>query len=107
MIGMPGSDADVAMSTEQINTLVQRELQESRFPDYPEEGGDWDGDCDCPVCRANREDLPPALEQMMEEIGPEELIKAMGEIIRGGGGGMKPKKRRRSRRVFDQNELPF
>jgi hypothetical protein len=44
---------------------------------------------------------------MMEEIGPEELIKAMGEIIRGGGGGMKPKKRRRSRRVFDQNELPF
>jgi hypothetical protein len=41
---------------------------------------------------------------MMEEIGPEELIKAMGQILRS---GMKPKKRRRSRRVFDENELPF
>jgi hypothetical protein len=43
---------------------------------------------------------------MMEEIGPEELIKAMGEILRSGG-LMKPKKRRRSRREFDENELPF
>jgi len=42
---------------------------------------------------------------MMEEIGPEELIKAMGEILR--GGLTKPKKRRRARREFDENELPF
>jgi hypothetical protein len=104
MIGMQGSEADVAMSTEQVNTLIQRELKERGFPDYPDQRGDYDGPCDCPVCRANREGLPPALEQMMEEIGPEELIKAMGEMLRG---GMQPKKRRRSRRVFDENELPF
>ena len=105
MIGMQGSEADVAMSTEQINTLIQRELKERGFPDFPDQSEDYDSPCDCPVCRANRQELPPALEQMMEEIGPEELIKAMGEMLR--GGGMKPKKRRRSRRVFDENELPF
>src|SRR3954453_9062412 len=105
MIGMQGSDADVAMSTEQVNALVQRELRKRGFPDYPDERGDYESPCDCPVCRASRQELPPALEQMMEEIGPEELIKAMGEILR--GGGMKPKKRRRSRRIFDENELPF
>jgi hypothetical protein len=104
MIGMQGSEADVAMSTEQVNTLIQRELKERGFPDYPDQREDYDGPCDCPVCRANREGLPPALEQMMEEIGPEELIKAMGEVLRA---GMKPKKRRRSRRFFDENELPF
>jgi hypothetical protein len=43
---------------------------------------------------------------MMEEIGPEELIRAMGDMLRGGG-LMKPRKRRRSRRVLDENELPF
>ena len=105
MMGMQGSEADVAMSSEQINTLIQRELKERGFPDFPDQSEDYDGACDCPVCRANREELPPALERMMEEIGPEELIKAMGEMLR--GGGMKPKKRRRSRRVFDENELPF
>jgi hypothetical protein len=105
MIGMQGSEADVAMSTEQVNTLVQRELKERGFPDFPDGSRDYDSPCDCPVCRANRQELPPALEQMMEEIGPEELIKAMGEMLR--GGGLKPKRRRRSRRVFDSNELPF
>ena len=91
MMGMPGNEADVAMSSEQINTLIQRELKERGFPDFPDQSGDYDGACDCPVCRANREGLPPALERMMEEIGPEELIKAMGEMLRGGG-MTKPKK---------------
>jgi hypothetical protein len=104
MMGMEGSEADVAMSSEQINALIQRELKEREFTDFPDGSEDYDGPCDCPVCRSNREGLPPALERMMEEIGPEELIKAMGQILRG---GMKPKKRRRSRRVFDENELPF
>ena len=31
------------MSSEQINTLIQRELKERGFPDFPDQDEDYDG----------------------------------------------------------------
>jgi hypothetical protein len=89
MVGFDGGQTDVTMSTGQIDQLTQRE-RESDFPDFPED----DVLCNCPSCRAEREGLPPGLEQMMEEIGPEAVMHALEEII---GGGLGKRKRRRSR----------
>lgn len=87
MVGFDGDQTDVTMSTEQIDQLIQSE-RESDFPDMPED----DVLCNCPSCRAEREGLPPGLDQMMEELGPDVVMQALEDII---GGLGKPKKRRR------------
>jgi hypothetical protein len=105
MLWLDGDQTDVAMTTEQIGDVIQLERKQSGYPAMPAGMQDDDGLCDCPNCRAARGELPPALEQMMEEFGPDELMRAMEEIIRGGG-LLKPKKRRR-RPVFGGDDVPF
>ena len=63
-----------------------------------------DGLCDCPACRAEREGLPPGLERMMEEMGPDVVMQALEEII---GGGLPKRRRGRRRPVFGDDEVPF
>ena len=87
MVGFDGGQTDVTMSTEQIDQLIQSE-RESDFSDMPED----DVLCNCPSCRAEREGLPPGLDRMVEELGPDVVMQALEEII---GGFGKPKKRRR------------
>ena len=88
MVGFDGDQTDVTMSTEQIDQLIQSE-RESDFSDMPED----DVLCNCPSCRAEREGLPPGLDRMVEELGPDVVMQALEEII---GGFGKPKKRRRT-----------
>ncbi len=88
MVGLDGDQTDVVMSTEQIDELIQRE-RETDFPDMSE----GEGLCNCPSCRAEREGLPPGLDQMMEELGPDVVMQALEEII----GGVGKRKKRRSR----------
>ena len=45
--------------------------------------------CNCPSCRAEREGLPPGLDRMMEELGPDVVMQALEEIIGGGAGEAK------------------
>ena len=80
MVGFDGDQTDVTMSTEQIDQLIQRE-KESDFPDMTEDGGL----CNCPSCRAEREGLPPGLDRMVEELGPDVVMQALEEIIGGTG----------------------
>jgi hypothetical protein len=98
------NETDVAMTTQQIDDLVERER---KLPEYDVEADgmeDDDGLCDCPSCRAQREGLPPVLEQLMEEMRPEDLMRALEQII----GGRGPKRRRgRSRPVFGDDDMPF
>jgi hypothetical protein len=117
MVSLEGDQTEVAMTTQQIDSLIQREREQSVYPAMPDRravgmgvGGragrpDDDGECDCPACRASREGVPPGLERMMEEVGPEVLLRALEDIIIGGG----PPKRRRGRRrpVFGDDEMPF
>jgi hypothetical protein len=95
---------DVAMSTQQIDDLVERERKLSVYvePDFMEE--DDGGLCDCPSCRAQREMAPPELERMMEEMGPDVVIRALDELMR--GMGLPKGRKRRSRPVFD-DDAPF
>ena len=104
MAGFDGGQIDVTMSTEQIDQLIRTE-SDADFPDIPED----DVLCNCPSCRAEREELPPGLEQMMEEIGPEAVMHALEEII---GGGLRKRKKSRSRsgggdRGAHNLDLPF
>ena len=89
MVGFDGDQTDVTMSTEQVDQLIQRE-RESGLPEMPDD----DVLCNCPSCRAERAGLPPGLDQMMEELGPDVVRQALEEII--GGLGKRKKRRRRA-----------
>jgi hypothetical protein len=115
MISLDGNHSDVAMTTQQIDDLVQRE-RKLEFPAMPDGGFDYDESlCDCPSCRAERAgrftglppglpDLPPELVDMMEEMGPDVVMQALEELI---GGGPPKRSRRRSRPVFGDDDVPF
>jgi hypothetical protein len=105
------NETDVAMTTQQIDDLIRREREQSEVPDVEDD----DRLCDCPSCRAERAgrftglppglpDLPPELVDMVEEMGPDVVMQALEELIRGG-----PPKRgkRRSRPVFGDDDVPF
>jgi hypothetical protein len=66
-----------------------------------------DEDCDCPVCRAERDglpaELPPELMDMIDQFGPEVVARAMSEML---GLGGKKKRGRRHSDVSDA-DLPF
>jgi hypothetical protein len=105
------NETDVAMTTQQIDDLIRREREQSEVPDVQDD----DSLCDCPSCRAERAgrfaglppglpDLPPELEDMMEEMGPDVVMQALEELIRG---GPPKRRRRRSRPVFGDDEIPF
>jgi hypothetical protein len=88
MVGFDGDQTDVAMSTEQIDQLIQRE-RGSDLPDMT----DVNGLCNCPSCRAEREGMPPGLDHMLDEFGPDVVMQALEEII----GGLGKRKKTRSR----------
>jgi hypothetical protein len=116
MISLDANESDVAMTTKQIDDLVQREREQPEFPAMPVGGFDDDDRlCDCPSCRAERAgrfpglppglpDLPPELMDMMEEMGPDVVMQALEELIRGGP----PKRRkRRLRTTVNDDDVPF
>jgi hypothetical protein len=103
LVGFDGGRTDVMMSTDQIDQLICEE-RETDYPDYPED----DVLCNCPSCRAEREELPPGLDRMVEELGPDAVMQALEEII----GGLGKRKKRRSRGGArdsgpDNLDLPF
>jgi hypothetical protein len=108
MVGLEGNETDVAMTTKQIDDLIRREREQLGYPAMPDgmQDGMEDNDrlCDCPSCRAEREGLPPGVERMMEELGPDVVMQALEEII-GGALGPKRKKGRRRRTFLD--DFPF
>lgn len=102
-------DAHVAMSTKEIDDLVRVEKEQPDFPPMPAvmpwDTEDEDVVCDCPSCRAQRGGMPPELERMMKDMGPEAVLQALDELARELGGGRR--KKRRSRPMFDNDEFPF
>ena len=102
------NENDTAMSTQQIDDLMERER---KLPEYVEEDDEEDDDgedgglCDCPNCRAQRGGMPPILEEMVEEMGPDVVMQALEEIMR--GMGLPKRKRGRSRPVFGDDDVPF
>ncbi len=102
-----GEKRDVVMSTGEIESLVGREIAETA---YPSERDDMDfagSDCNCPACRAAAKGgmppMPPELERLMDELGPEEMIRQLAQIL---GGGAPKGKKRRSRPPFG-DDVPF
>ena len=102
---------NVAMTTRQIDDLVKAERKQKELPEMPEDM-DFEDDmefedepCNCPSCRARRQlGLPPGMEEMMEAMGPEVVMRALDQII----GNMGPKRRKgRSRRVLSDDDVPF
>lgn len=102
-------DAHVAMSTQQVDELVGAEKEQPGFPPTPAtmpwDMDDEDVPCNCPSCRARRGGMPPELEQMMEEMGPDAVVQALDDLF--GGKGLGKRKKRRSRPAFDNDEFPF
>ncbi len=94
---------DVAMSANEISGVIQEEKERPAYPKSRPSRIDPD-DCDCPMCRASREILPPALQDMLDEFGPEVLARAMAEVM---GEAMKPKRGKRRGGVFDDDDIPF
>ena len=99
--------AALSMTTAQIEVVVAKEKAERAYP-KPERGNV--GECNCPACRAERrrlgamgsvDDLEETSElfgKMLDEFGPDVVMKALGEML---GAGAKPKRRGRSRRYDD------
>jgi hypothetical protein len=108
--GPPGADT-AAIGVEEISRVVEREAKERGYP-KPQPGvQDDDGDdCQCPECSARRGEpsMPPELEAMVEELGPDVVAQALAEIL-GIGGGRKRKRPKRRNPFFgrDSDILPF
>jgi len=100
------SNAQAALSSEEIGRVVQREIQErspsSSRPPIPAVADD-DDECQCPACCAERGEMPPELAEMVDQFGPDLVAQAMAEIFGFGG----KKKRGRRRPLFDGIDFPF
>ncbi|MBI4876276.1 MAG: hypothetical protein HY822_16700 [Acidobacteria bacterium] len=95
----------VAMSTEQVEKVVQREKGRRGYPKSSSSERSRFGDCDCPACRAMREEAPEEIPEYADMFGPGILAQALAEILKG---GLKPKpggSRRRGRGPLD--DVPF
>jgi len=102
----PSEKTAVAMSTEQIERVVQRENSQRAYP-KPSPGRSRPGRCDCPVCRGQRGEAPDDFEEFLESIGPDGLAQAMAEIL-GTGMGPRPKRgRKRRRALYPPDDTPF
>jgi hypothetical protein len=109
--GPPDANA-TKIGAEEIARVVEREAKERGYPkwapDVPEEEV-----CQCPECRARRGELemPPELESMLEEFGPDMVAKALAEIVGMGGfgapGGRRKRRKRRSPNWDNNDILPF
>ncbi|HEV3201580.1 MAG TPA: hypothetical protein VGZ73_26960 [Bryobacteraceae bacterium] len=108
-------DANTAtISAEEIARVVDREARERGYPEWQPDDGVLDEDgCPCPACRARRGDLdmPPELENMLEQFGPEVVAQALAEIVGMGGfgapGGKRKRRKRRNPFLDDSDVLPF
>src|SRR5262249_22227543 len=62
--------AQTAPDAAEIGRVVQRELKEKTIPVPPPDLPD-DEECACPVCRAERGEMPEEFAEMLEQFGPE------------------------------------
>jgi hypothetical protein len=100
----PPDQSAVAMTTEQVDGVLRRELDARQYP--ASEPGSQEEECDCPMCQAERRHplgIPRELADMVEEFGAETVAKAMAEMFF--GGTPKPKKKRS--RTFGAGDMPF
>ncbi len=103
--------AQAALDSEEIGRVVQGEIQEPTLSLSPPQIADDDEECQCPSCRAKRDELgdglgdelPQELVEMMERLGPAATAKALAEMIGIGG----KKKRGRRRTTYDGMDFPF
>jgi hypothetical protein len=122
------NQTDVAMSTKQIDDIIAQERKSGEFPstrddddDFAEEfEGEFEDDfdeatgsvCPCPKCRAARAaraamptgglpDFEQMVEQMAKEVGPEQVLRMLDELV----GGRPPKRGKSRRRYLDDD--PF
>jgi hypothetical protein len=113
-------DDEVAMSTEQINRVIQRENGQRAYPTsqpkYYDDGDEDDDVCDCPDCRKRRAGMPPGmppglevledmLEEMAERFGQDEVEAAIDDLF--GGLKRKRKKKQRHAREVSDHDIPF
>ena len=103
--------AQAAIGSEEIARVVQYETAERGFPESrpgsPFDSED-DGECQCPECCAARgelPDLPPELMELVEQMGPEAVAQALGEML--GIGGKKKRGRRRPYPDLYSDDAPF
>jgi hypothetical protein len=90
------------LGAEEIARIVKREIEEREFPTSSPDFTHDDNDCDCPACCAERGELPAELMELVDQLGPEAVARAMAEML--GIGGKKKRRRRHSQDDFD---LPF
>jgi hypothetical protein len=79
------------MSTDQIDRVLQEEKKRPAYSRSKPGRGRRER-CDCPVCRAERGEIPDEVADFVEEFGPDVLEQALAEIL---GGGPKPRRGRR------------
>jgi hypothetical protein len=107
-IDVPGQ-ASGAPDSAVIDRVAEREIGEKAFPLTPPEGpaDDYNELCDCPDCRAQRNELPlkvpRELAELVEELGPEAVAKMLAPMLGIGG----KKKRGRRRQTLDDDDFPF
>ena len=118
--GMAPLDADISMSSEQINKVIEQEREQREFPkskpqpqpSFPDEDYEDDDYCDCPKCRKQRAGMPPGfedfeamLDNMVEEFGDEVVEAALNQVM--GGPSKRKKKKRRGVPWEDDRDIPF
>jgi hypothetical protein len=86
----------------EIGRTVDREIRDQKFPDEAPADVD-DEQCDCPVCRAEPNELPAQILEILEQIGPQAMAQTLAEMLDYAG----KKKRGRRRPPVDNFDLPF
>ena len=99
----PGQ-AKAALDSAEIVSLVRSEIEDRVFPAEPPDLPDGEP-CQCPACRAERGGLPAELKELVDQMGPEAVARAMAEMLSQRGkkkrGGGRPRSR------FGDFDIPF
>lgn len=95
------SDSVVAMSSDQINCVIEQERNERAYPTSPPEFDS--SQCDCPACCLARGEMPRNFEEMLDEFGPRAVAQAMCEVLGIGGRSKRTKKRQSTM----EDDIPF
>jgi hypothetical protein len=101
--------AGAAPDSAGMDQLIEQEIRAREFPGTPPDP-DYDDDedeageeiCDCPKCRARREEIPPELAELIDQLGPEAVAEMLQNMF---GAGKRKKRGRRS--LLDDDDFPF
>jgi len=101
----PMVDLGSGLSAEEINRILGRERKQHALPAAKAVNKRKRRECDCPVCRMERGQMPREIEEMAEKYGPDAVAQALEEVLDGGARRQRGKRRGGPEREFNDFDI--